>query len=66
MARVTPIYEDLPGWQCPTHGARRLTDLPVEARVFLRRIEEIVGVPIAMIGVGPGRQDVVFGLEAFP
>jgi adenylosuccinate synthase len=65
MARVEPVYEDLPGWRCPTNGARRLTDLPVEARAFLRRIEEIVGVPIAMIGVGPERSDVIFSLEGF-
>jgi len=65
MARVEPVYEDLPGWGCPTHGARRLTDLPVEARTFLRRIEEIVGIPIAMIGVGPERSDVIFSLEGF-
>jgi adenylosuccinate synthase len=65
MSRVEPVYEELPGWRCPTHGARRLTDLPVEARIFLRRIEEIVGVPIAMIGVGPERSDVIFSLEGF-
>ena len=65
MDRVQPVYEDLPGWCCPTHGARRLTDLPVEARTFLRRIEEIVGVPIAMIGVGPERSDVIFSREGY-
>ncbi|HYM69536.1 MAG TPA: adenylosuccinate synthase, partial [bacterium] len=47
MARVEPVYEELPGWRASTQGARRLTDLPVEARVFLRRIEEIVGVRIS-------------------
>ena len=59
MARVEPVYEDLPGWRRATHGARRLTDLPPEARTFLRRIEEIVGVPIALVGVGPGREDMI-------
>jgi len=66
MARVEPVYEELAGWLAPTQRARRLTDLPVEARVFLRRIEEIVDVPIAMIGVGPGRSDVIFTQEGFP
>ncbi len=65
MARVEPIYEDLPGWRCPTTGARHLTDLPVEARTFLRRIEEIVGVPIAMVGVGAGRSDMIFCQEGW-
>jgi adenylosuccinate synthase len=63
MARVEPVYEELPGWRASTQGARRLTDLPVEARVFLRRIEEIVGVPISMVGVGAGRSDVIFTQE---
>ncbi len=66
MARVEPVYEELAGWRVPTQRARRLTDLPVEARLFLRRIEEIVDVPIAMVGVGPGRQDVIFTQEGFP
>jgi len=65
MARVEPVYEDLPGWRCATSGARRLTDLPVAARMFLRRIEEIVSVPIAMIGVGPERSDVIFCQEGW-
>jgi len=59
MARVEPVYEDLPGWRCPTQHSRRLSDLPVEARTFLRRIEEIVGVPIALVGVGPAREDLI-------
>ncbi|HLJ62039.1 MAG TPA: adenylosuccinate synthase [bacterium] len=63
MARVEPVYEELPGWRASTQGARRLTDLPVEARAFLRRIEEIVGVPISMVGVGAGRSDVIFTQE---
>jgi adenylosuccinate synthase len=65
MDRIEPIYEDLPGWRCSTQGARRLIDLPQEARVFLRRIEEVVGVPIAMVGVGPERWDMIFCQEGW-
>jgi adenylosuccinate synthase len=65
MARVEPVYEDLPGWVCPTQHARHLTDLPVEARTFLRRIEEIVGVPIALVGVGPARADMIYCQEGW-
>ncbi len=65
MARVEPIYEELPGWRCPTSGARRLMDLPIEARTFLRRMEEIVGVPIAMVGVGAERSDMIFCQEGW-
>lgn len=65
MARLEPVYEDLAGWRCSTQGARRLTDLPVEARTVLRRLEEIVGVPVALVGVGPERSDVIFCLEGW-
>ena len=65
MARVEPVYEELPGWRCPTTGARHLTDLPVEARAFLRRIEEIVGVPLALVGVGPERADMIYCQEGW-
>jgi adenylosuccinate synthase len=65
MERVEPVYDDLPGWRTSTVGVRRLTDLPVEARTFLRRIEEIVGVPIALVGVGPERADVIACQEGF-
>ncbi len=65
MARVDPVYEELPGWQCSTQGARRLTDLPIEARMFLRRIEEIVGVPIALVGVGADREDMIYCQEGW-
>jgi adenylosuccinate synthase len=65
MARVEPVYEDLPGWRCSTHDARHLTDLPVEARAFLRRIEEIVGVPVALAGVGPNREDMIYCQEGW-
>jgi adenylosuccinate synthase len=65
MARVEPVYEELPGWRCSTQGARHLTDLPVEARTFLRRMEEIVGVPIALVGVGPDREDMIYCQEGW-
>jgi adenylosuccinate synthase len=65
MARVEPVYEDLSGWRCSTHSARHLTDLPIEARTFLRRIEEIVGVPMALVGVGPNREDMIYCQEGW-
>jgi len=65
MARVEPVYEEFPGWRRPTTGARHLTDLPVEARAFLRRIEEIVGAPLALVGVGPEREDMIYCQEGW-
>jgi adenylosuccinate synthase len=57
-----PVYEDLPGWTTPTGNARKLDDLPDNARQYVRRIEEIAGVPVSLIGVGETR-DAIIELE---
>ena len=56
MSRVQPIYEDLPGWSEPIHAAERWEDLPEAARGFIARIEELTGVPVVCVSVGPGRE----------
>ena len=53
--KVEPVYEELPGWSASTIGVRRLDALPAEARQYLRRLEEIVGVPVDMISTGADR-----------
>lgn len=52
-------YERLPGWGTDVSGARSWGDLPPAAQAFVSRIEELVGVPVVLIGVGPGRAEVV-------
>jgi adenylosuccinate synthase len=59
LHRATPIYEEFPGWQCDITGVTERSDLPAEAETYLAFIEEQVGVPIGMVGVGPGRQQVL-------
>jgi adenylosuccinate synthase len=59
LARVRPVYEDLPGWRDSTVGARRAEDLPRLAIDYLRFIEVQVGVPVSLVGVGPGRDQIV-------
>jgi len=51
-----PIYEDLPGWVEDITGARHNADLPAACRVYVERIEELVGVRASMLSVGPGRE----------
>jgi adenylosuccinate synthase len=60
-------YEEMPGWDADISGARSESDLPQEARDYLAAISEGVGVPINVIGVGPGRDQVIWtgpGVEA--
>ncbi|ACX53209.1 adenylosuccinate synthetase [Ammonifex degensii KC4] len=54
-----PLYEELPGWTEDISGARRLEDLPVNARRYLERIEELTGVPVALVGVGVRREQMI-------
>jgi adenylosuccinate synthase len=50
-----PIYEELPGWWEDISSARTLSDLPANARAYLRRVEELSGSRISTVGVGPQR-----------
>jgi adenylosuccinate synthase len=52
---VTPRWRTFPGWRTPTVGARRWSDLPVEARSYLEWIETVCGVPIRSVSVGATR-----------
>jgi len=54
--RAEPVYEELEGWDEELSGMRDLEDLPAPARKYLERIQELVGVPITLVSVGPGRE----------
>jgi adenylosuccinate synthase len=59
LHKVKPVYETLPGWKCEIDRVERFDDLPAEARDFVRFVQELAGVPITFIGVGPGREQTV-------
>jgi adenylosuccinate synthase len=59
VARCTPVYETLPGWMESTVGARRFDELPPNARAYLRRVEALTRVPIAMVSTGPERDETI-------
>jgi adenylosuccinate synthase len=59
LGRVQPVYEILQGWQQPTGGARRLTDLPSAARAYLDRLEALSGVPVRYVSVGTRRDQII-------
>jgi adenylosuccinate synthase len=58
-ARCEPIYEQMPGWKESTVGAKSLAALPANARAYVKRIEELVGVPIDMVSTGPDREETI-------
>jgi adenylosuccinate synthase len=57
--QVTPIYEELPGWKTDISGATELGDLPQAARDYVHFLAEQIGVPVRLVGVGPGREQFV-------
>ncbi|MCC6314042.1 MAG: adenylosuccinate synthase [Thermomicrobiales bacterium] len=59
LARVEPIYETLPGWRSPTPAARSVSDLPQGALDYIAFLEKQLGAPIALVGVGPDREQLV-------
>jgi adenylosuccinate synthase len=54
-----PIYQLLPGWQDDIGGARRLADLPKQARAYVEALEEMSGAPISVVGVGADREETI-------
>jgi adenylosuccinate synthase len=62
---VEPIYETLPGWTRSTRGARTWADLPGEAIRYVRRLEELVGRPVAMVSTSPERDDTILIRDPF-
>jgi len=59
VAECAPVYETLPGWQESTVGAKSFDVLPANARSYLRRVEALTGVPIAMVSTGPDRSETI-------
>ena len=62
---VEPIYESMPGWSGSTRGARSWNDLPAEAVKYVRRLEELVGKPCALVSTSPEREDVILMRDPF-
>jgi adenylosuccinate synthase len=56
---VQPVYESVDGWSQDITGARLATDLPENARHYLQRLEQLIGAPVTMAGVGPARDQLV-------
>ncbi|MEO8539265.1 MAG: adenylosuccinate synthase [bacterium] len=59
LDRITPIYEEMPGWEKPTTEVRTFDDLPPEAQSFIRRVETLLECPVDLISVGPSREQAV-------
>ena len=58
-ARAKPVYEEVPGGEEDTSGARRFEELPENARAYIRRIEQLLDAPVHLVSVGPEREQAI-------
>ena len=65
QARCTPVYEELEGWSESTEGARSWADLPGAAVKYVRRVEELIGCPVALLSTSPERDDTILVTDPF-
>ena len=65
QARVEPVYETVEGWQAETARARSSADLPAQAIKYVRRVEELIGCPVALLSTSPDREDTVLMQNPF-
>ena len=59
LARVTPIYEEMPGFEDDISGCRTFDELPDTVRAYVERLEELTGARISIVSVGPGREQTI-------
>lgn len=62
-AKVTPVYETMPGWSESTVGVTKFEELPENAKKYIRRLEELAGVPVAIISTGPEREQTIMLID---
>ncbi|MGV0954180.1 MAG: adenylosuccinate synthase [Fluviibacter sp.] len=65
VARCEPIYESIPGWSETTFGVKCWEDLPQAARDYLLRLEQVTGVPVAIVSTGPERDETIVRVHPF-
>jgi adenylosuccinate synthase len=65
QARAEPIYEEMDGWSGTTAGARSWADLPAQAIKYVRRIEELIRCPVALVSTSPQRDDTILVSDPF-
>ena len=65
QARLTPVYETLEGWSESTRGARSWAELPANAIKYVRRVEELIGAPVALLSTSPDRDDTIMVQDPF-
>jgi adenylosuccinate synthase len=59
LEKCQPVYEEMPGWECPTSDIRSLKKLPPQAQAYVKKLEELIGCPVSLVSVGPSREQTI-------
>jgi adenylosuccinate synthase len=59
LEKCQPVYEEMPGWECPTSDIRSLKKLPPQAQAYVKKLEELIGCPVSLVSVGPAREQTI-------
>jgi adenylosuccinate synthase len=65
QARVMPVYETMEGWSQSTYGARSYAELPATAIKYVKRVEELIEAPVALLSTSPQRDDTILMRDPF-
>jgi len=65
LKEIVPVYEEMEGWEEDISEAKDISELPIQARKYLEKLEEITGVPIYTVSLGPSREKIIFLNEIF-
>lgn len=65
LENITPIYETLPGWNADLRGCKSMADLPANCLRYIAHIEELIGLPVELVSVGPGRNETIVRGDLF-
>ena len=65
LSKAKPIFEEVPGWESSTVGIKTYAELPENAKAYLKKLEELVDVPIAIIAIGPKRDETITIIDLF-
>lgn len=65
QAAVEPVYETIDGWSESTAGARSWNELPAQAIKYVRRVEELIACPVALVSTSPEREDTILVRDPF-
>ena len=59
LSKCTPVYEEMDGWWEELDKVKNLDNIPENAKKYLRRVQEILGIPISIVSLGPGREQTI-------